>query len=119
MMLSVKVSTKHQIAVPSDARRALGIQAGDWVLVEPAHVSDLETGAVVVVSVGTGSWFHRLNRNGSALQLESLRPGGEKTLVEDEERLANAIARGLRRYGMAVDIALDQVCAMSWRLSGR
>jgi DNA-binding response OmpR family regulator len=28
-------------------------------------------------------------------------------VVEDEERLANAIARGLRRYGMAVDIALD------------
>src|SRR6476646_9472403 len=28
-MLSVKVSTKHQIAVPSEARRALGIEAGD------------------------------------------------------------------------------------------
>ena len=28
-MLSVKVSTKHQIAVPSEARRALGIKAGD------------------------------------------------------------------------------------------
>jgi DNA-binding response OmpR family regulator len=28
-------------------------------------------------------------------------------VVEDEERLAHAIARGLRRYGMAVDIALD------------
>lgn len=28
-MLSVKVSTKHQIVVPSQARRELGIQAGD------------------------------------------------------------------------------------------
>jgi len=28
-MLSVKVSTKHQIAVPSEARRQLGIEAGD------------------------------------------------------------------------------------------
>jgi AbrB family looped-hinge helix DNA binding protein len=28
-MLSVKVSTKYQIAVPSEARRQLGIQAGD------------------------------------------------------------------------------------------
>lgn len=28
-MLSVKVSTKNQIAVPSEARRALGIKAGD------------------------------------------------------------------------------------------
>ena len=28
-MLSVKVSTKHQIVVPSEARRELDIQAGD------------------------------------------------------------------------------------------
>ena len=28
-MLSVKVSTKHQIAVPSEARHRLGIRAGD------------------------------------------------------------------------------------------
>ena len=33
-MLSVKVSTKHQIVVPSQARRALGIQAGDRLSVE-------------------------------------------------------------------------------------
>jgi AbrB family looped-hinge helix DNA binding protein len=33
-MLSVKVSTKHQIVVPSAARRALGIEAGDRLSVE-------------------------------------------------------------------------------------
>jgi len=33
-MLSVKVSTKHQIAVPSAARKALGIKAGDRLMVE-------------------------------------------------------------------------------------
>lgn len=33
-MLSVKVSTKHQIVVPSEARRALGIVAGDRLTVE-------------------------------------------------------------------------------------
>ncbi len=33
-MLSVKVSTKHQIVVPSAARRALGIEAGDRLTVE-------------------------------------------------------------------------------------
>jgi AbrB family looped-hinge helix DNA binding protein len=33
-MLSVKVSAKHQIAVPSEARRALGIRAGDRLTVE-------------------------------------------------------------------------------------
>ena len=33
-MLSVKVSAKHQIAVPSEARRQLGIKAGDRLDVE-------------------------------------------------------------------------------------
>lgn len=33
-LLSVKVSTKHQISVPSAARRALGIKAGDRLTVE-------------------------------------------------------------------------------------
>ena len=33
-MLSVKVSTKHQVVVPSEARRALGIAAGDRLMVE-------------------------------------------------------------------------------------
>lgn len=33
-MLSVKVSTKHQISVPSEARRKLGIEAGDRLTVE-------------------------------------------------------------------------------------
>ena len=33
-MLSVKVSTKHQIVVPSQARKALGIEAGDRLSVE-------------------------------------------------------------------------------------
>ncbi len=33
-MLSVKVSTKHQIVVPSEARHRLGIQPGDRLSVE-------------------------------------------------------------------------------------
>jgi AbrB family looped-hinge helix DNA binding protein len=33
-MLSVKVSTKYQIAVPSEVRRKLGIKAGDHLDVE-------------------------------------------------------------------------------------
>jgi DNA-binding response OmpR family regulator len=34
-------------------------------------------------------------------------------LVEDEERLANTIARGLRREGMAVDVVLDGKAALA------
>ena len=35
-MLSAKVSTKHQIAIPSKARRELGIEPGDRLSVEVA-----------------------------------------------------------------------------------
>ena len=34
-------------------------------------------------------------------------------LVEDEERLANTVARGLRNEGMAVDVALDGTSALA------
>jgi len=66
----------------------LGVHEGDWVLVEPASVDELEDGAVVVARVGGGSAFHRLTRNGAGAKLESLRPGGETTHVPEPERLA-------------------------------
>lgn len=66
---------------------ALGIQEGDFVLIEPATVADVEDGAVVVAQVGTGTCFHRFTRNGSGVRLESLRAGGEKTVVEEGDRL--------------------------------
>jgi len=65
----------------------LGIQEGDYVLVEPAALDDLEDGAIVVAQVGNGSWFHRLQHNGAGVKLEPLRAGGEKTVVEEGGRL--------------------------------
>jgi AbrB family looped-hinge helix DNA binding protein len=41
--LRVKVSSKHQIAVPSAVRKRLGIEAGDHLLVE------VQDGAIVLV----------------------------------------------------------------------
>lgn len=38
-MLSAKVSTKHQISLPSVARRKLGIEPGDRLSVEITHDS--------------------------------------------------------------------------------
>jgi AbrB family looped-hinge helix DNA binding protein len=60
-MLSVKVSSKHQIAVPSEARAKLGIRAGDRLVVtvtddsivltkRPARPSDRLRG------LGAGMW---------------------------------------------------------------
>lgn len=61
----------------------VGVQEGDFVLVEPSDFASLEDGAIVVARTGTGSWFHRFSRSASGLELESLRPGGERTVVAD------------------------------------
>ncbi len=65
----------------------LGVQEGDYVLVERADLAQLEDGAVVVARAGTGAWFHRMTRNGTGVNLESLSPGGEITVVEDPDSL--------------------------------
>jgi repressor LexA len=65
----------------------LGVHEGDYVLVEPAYVAEVEDGTVVVARVGDGTWFHRLTRNGTGIHLESLGPGGGTTVVEDPDRL--------------------------------
>ncbi len=41
--LSVKVSSRNQIAIPGAARKALGIQAGDRLLV------DIQDGVIVLI----------------------------------------------------------------------
>ncbi len=65
----------------------LGVHEGDYILVEPADLDDVEDGSVVVARTGTGCWYHRLKRNGVGVQLESLSPGGDVTVVQDGESL--------------------------------
>lgn len=65
----------------------LGVEEGDLLLVSPVSVDDVEDGSVIVAELGGSSAFHRFSRNGRGVYLESLRPGGETTLVEDAERL--------------------------------
>ena len=43
MTTRVKVSSKHQIAVPAAVRRELSIEAGDYLLV------DVEDGAIILI----------------------------------------------------------------------
>jgi repressor LexA len=65
----------------------LGVAEGDLVLVTPTTLEDVEDGGVVVARIGTESSFHRFVRNGTGLHLESLRPGGGRTLIEDPSTL--------------------------------
>ncbi len=65
----------------------LGVVEGDFVLVSPATVDDIENGAIVVARVGNDSLYHRFSRNGKGVCLQSLSPGGEESVVEDPEKL--------------------------------
>jgi looped-hinge helix DNA binding domain, AbrB family len=59
-MLSVKVSSRHQIAVPSEARKALGIKAGDRLAVEVR-------GDVIVLRPRASTTAGRLRGTGKGL----------------------------------------------------
>jgi len=65
----------------------LGVAKGDFVLVAPVALDDVEDGSIVVARVGGDSVFHRISRNGKGLHLEALKPGGDTTVVEDAKRL--------------------------------
>ncbi|MGE0160758.1 MAG: transcriptional repressor LexA [Gemmatimonadales bacterium] len=86
----------------------LGVNEGDFVLVTPATLEDVENGNIVVARVGAVSLFHRLKRNGKGLQLEALRPGGDTTMVEDagDLRLIGRVTGLYRRLDDAAALNL-------------
>jgi repressor LexA len=65
----------------------LGVSEGDFVLISPVGLDEVEEGSIVVARVGSGTLFHRFSKNGKGLQLEALLPGGATTFVEDPARL--------------------------------
>ena len=65
----------------------LGVEEGDFVLVSPASVENVDDGSIIVARVGGGAPFHRFVRNGKGVHLEALRPGGDTMFVEDASNL--------------------------------
>jgi repressor LexA len=65
----------------------LGVAEGDFVLVAPISVDEIEDGTIVVARLGSGTLFHRFSKNGRGVHLEALRPGGDTTVVEDPTHL--------------------------------
>jgi repressor LexA len=67
-----------------DDLAAMGVQEGDYILVEPVDVSAVADGDVVVARPGGGApAYHRITRNGTAIYLQSLRGADRPELVED------------------------------------
>ena len=88
----------------------LGITEGDFVIVSPADIESIDDGAIVVAKVGTASAYHRFTRNGKGVCLESLKPGGEQTLVEDaaDVGLIGRVTASYRRMDEASAVNLTQ-----------
>ena len=59
----------------------LGVAEGDYILISPTSIENLEDGAIIVADFGEGASYHRLTRNETGVKLESLRPGNEETRV--------------------------------------
>jgi repressor LexA len=87
----------------------LGVAEGDFVLVSPADVEDVDDGAIVVANMGAAPTYHRFTRNGKGVYLESLRPGGEQTLVDPSDvSLIGRVTAFYRRMDEAAAVNLTQ-----------
>ncbi len=66
---------------------ALGINEGDFLLVEPAAVDELPEKAVVVARIEAAPSFYEFSRNGRGVYLTPVKAGEPATVVEDPSRL--------------------------------
>ena len=66
-----------------DGLAVLGATEGDYVLVEPTSIDQVEDGAVLVVRDGDASSYRRLTRNGRGIYLHDLRAGKDPLFVEE------------------------------------
>lgn len=83
-----------------DEATLLGVQKGDYLLVEPALPDQLRDGAVVVVRREGRPSFHRFSHNGAGLVLEPLRPaqGSGGSLRIDDWSSVEMVGRVVALY---------------------
>ena len=66
---------------------SLDISEGDYLLVEPASVDDLDEGSVVVARLKGGPSFYQFSRNGGAVHLTPAEGDEPPTAIEEPEKL--------------------------------
>jgi AbrB family looped-hinge helix DNA binding protein len=98
-MLSVKISTKHQIAVPSEARRKLGLKAGDRLDVEVdgdvIHLRRHVPAGDRLYGIGAHIW----DGTDPAARIRALRDEWEARQLEREAQVARDIAAAWAEHG--------------------
>jgi repressor LexA len=66
---------------------SLGIDEGDFLLIEPATVDEVAEKSIVVARIEGGPSFYEFSRNGRGVYLSPVLEGGPATAVEDPSRL--------------------------------
>jgi AbrB family looped-hinge helix DNA binding protein len=98
-MLSVKISTKHQIAVPSEARKKLGLKAGDRLDVEVdgdvIHLRRHVPAGERLYGIGAHIW----DGTDPAARIRALRDEWEARQLEREAQVARDIAAAWDEHG--------------------
>ena len=123
-MLSVKISTKHQIAVPSEARKKLGLKAGDRLDVEiegdVIHLRRHVLAGTRLLGIGA----HIYDGTDAAERIRALRDEWEARQLEREAQVARDIAaawaaarsRGPRR-SRSCSMTVDELVARHRRIA--
>jgi repressor LexA len=75
------------VRATGDELASLDINSGDYLLVEPVSVDQLDEGSVVVARLKGGPSFYQFSRNGRAIFLKPAGSDEPATAIEDPERL--------------------------------
>jgi repressor LexA len=75
------------VRAAGESLAVLGVSEGDYLLVEPTSIDQVEDGAVLVVRDGESPVYRRVTRNGRGIYLHDLRTGRDPLLVEDPAQL--------------------------------
>ena len=78
---------KGSFFVRASGFTSLGIDDGDYLLVEPAPLNELAEKSIVVARIKGGLSFYEFSRNGRGVDLTPVSGGGQATAVEDPARL--------------------------------
>ena len=60
----------------------VGVEEGDHILISPASMEELETGAIIAADLGEGISYYRFTEREAGARLESLQPGNNESLIE-------------------------------------
>ena len=60
----------------------VGVEEGDHILISPASMEELETGAIIAEDLGEGISYYRFTEREAGARLESLQPGNNESLIE-------------------------------------